>query len=83
MVKSKKQTLLAVLSLTGFIILWMLITDAWDYSALLFPVQLLPIRKYLYGYLSRIIWMIPALILIRRFDKNLNAYRLNSAHHKM
>ena len=71
MVKSKKQTLLAVLSLTGFIILWMLITDAWDHSALLFPVQLLPIRKYLYGYLSRIIWMIPALILIRRFDKNL------------
>lgn len=67
----KKQTLLAVLSMTGFIVLWTLVTDAWNYSSLFFPVQLLPIRKYLYGYLSRIIWMIPALILIRRFDKNL------------
>lgn len=71
MVKSKKQTLLAVLSMMGFIALWTLVTDAWNHSALLFPMQLISIREYLYAYFSRIIWMIPALILIRRFDKNL------------
>ncbi len=69
--KSKKQTLLAVLSMTGFIVLWAIVTDAWNYSAFLSPGHLLTIYKYLYGYLSRIIWMFPAFILIRRFDKNL------------
>lgn len=68
---SKKQNLLAVLSMFGFIVLWAIITDAWNYSAILFPVHILSVCKYLYGYLSRIIWMFPAFILIRRFDRNL------------
>lgn len=36
--KSKKQTLLAVSSMMGFIVLWATVTDAWNYSAFLFPV---------------------------------------------
>lgn len=68
---SKKQNLLAVLSMIGFIVLWAIITDAWNYSAILFPARILSVCKYLYGYLSRIIWMVPAFILIRRFDRNL------------
>lgn len=68
---SKKQNLLAVLSMIGFIVLWAIVTDAWNYSAILSPVHIPNLCKYLYGYLSRIVWMLPAFILIRRFDKNL------------
>lgn len=66
--KSKKQTLLAVSSMMGFIVLWATVTDAWNYSAFLFPRHP-PVNRFLYGYLSRILWMFPAFILIRRFDK--------------
>ena len=69
--KSKKQTLLAVLSMTGFIVLWAMVTDAWNHSAFLFPGRLLANGQYWYGYLSRIVWMFPAFILMCRFDKNL------------
>lgn len=65
----KKQTQLAVLSMAGLIFLWAMVTDAWNYSA--FLAHLLPIGPYLYGYLSRIIWMLPAFLLIRRFHKDL------------
>lgn len=68
---SKKQNLLAILSMIGFIVLWAIITDAWNYSAVLFPAHIRHIGKYLYGYFSRIVWMFPAFILIYRFDKNL------------
>jgi len=70
-VKSKKQTLLAVLSMAGFIVLWAVVTDAWNHSAFLFPGDQLASGQYLYGYLSRIIWMLPAFILIYRFEKKL------------
>jgi len=62
---SRKQDQLAVLSMTGFIVLWAFITDAWNYS------ERLNVNQYLYGYFSRLIWMLPAFILIHRFDKNL------------
>ena len=66
---SKRQTLLAVLSMAGFVALWAMVTDAWNYSALL--LGNLPAGKYLYGYFSRIVWMFPAFLCIRRFDKHL------------
>ena len=69
--KLKNQTLFAILSMIGFILLWTIITDAWNYSEILFPVQILNIGKYLYGYFSRIIWMLPVFILIHRSDKAL------------
>ena len=67
----KKQTLLGVFSMLGFIVLWAVVTDAWNYSARLFPGHILHAGTYLYGYLSRLFWMLPAFILIRRFDQNL------------
>lgn len=68
---SKKQSLLAILSMTGFIVLWAIVTDAWNHSAVLAPVHIAGLIKYLYGYFSRMLWMLPAFILIHRFDKNL------------
>ncbi len=68
---AKKQKQFAVLSMTGFIALWAVVTDAWNYSAILFPARILELCKYLYGYLSRIVWMLPAFLLIRRFDESL------------
>ncbi len=67
----KKQTQLAVLSMTGFIALWAIVTDAWNYSAMLSQGQPVTVCRYLYGYFSRILWASPAFILIRRFDRNL------------
>lgn len=69
--KLKKQTMIAVLSIVGFIVLWVILTDAWNYSTFLFPEHLFIVGKYLYGYFSRIIWMFPAFFLIFRFDRNL------------
>ena len=66
---SKKQTLLAILSMAGFVALWAMVTDSWNYSAFLFGN--LPAGKYLYGYFSRIVWMLPAFFLICKLDKNL------------
>ena len=68
---AKKQNLLAVWTMIGFIVLWVIVTDAWNYSVILFPAHILDVCKYLYGYFSRIIWMLPAFILIRRFDNKL------------
>ena len=67
----RKQTLLAVFSMTGFILLWAVVTDAWNYSAHLFPAHIHNTGTYLYGYFSRLLWMLPAFILIHRFDQNL------------
>lgn len=68
---AKKQNLFAICSMIGFVVLWAIVTDAWNYSVILFPAHMLNVCKYLYGYFSRIIWMLPAFILIYRFDKNL------------
>ena len=68
---SKKQNLLAVLSMIGFIVLWAIVTDAWNYSAVFSGEFTSGLCEYLYGYLSRIVWMLPAFILIHKFDKNL------------
>ena len=50
----KKQTLSALLSMAGFIVLWAIVTDAWNYSACLFPADRYRFGKYLYAYFSRI-----------------------------
>lgn len=71
MVNVKRQTLIAAFSMFGFVVLWTILTDAWNYSAFLFPENLLVVGKYLYGYFSRILWMFPAFFLIFRFDKSL------------
>lgn len=62
-VKLKKQLAFSkiMFSLLGFVILWTVVTDAWGYSDFIFGFEN---GKYLYGYISRIVWVLPALILI-------------------
>ena len=54
------QTIL--LSLCGFVLLWAVVTDAWGYSSHLAFGH----GDYIYAYLSRLIWVAPALWLILR-----------------
>ncbi len=69
--RSRSNFYLAILSLLSSILLWAVLTDAWGHSARVFPEQLGNAGKYLYGCLSRILWMSPAFILIFRYDKEL------------
>ena len=61
-----------VISLLGFILLWMVVTDAWGYSSYLFPSDN---GTYFYGYISRFFWVLPALFLIATNDKCLLLHR--------
>jgi len=51
------------MSLFGFVLLWAVLTDAWGYSAHL----ALRNGSYIYAYLSRLIWVTPAVLLILRY----------------
>ncbi|MGN1320331.1 MAG: CPBP family intramembrane glutamic endopeptidase [Acutalibacteraceae bacterium] len=57
-----------VLTLIGFIILWTIITDAWGYSKFIFNNN---VGTYIYGYISRFIWILPAIFLIIRYNNKL------------
>lgn len=50
-----------VLSLLGFIAFWVVVTDAWGYSSYLFSSDN---GVYYYGYISRLVWVLPAVLLI-------------------
>lgn len=52
------------LSLIISIVMWAVITDAWNYSAILFPNMQNDWNGYIYGYLSRLIWSLPFVILV-------------------
>lgn len=54
-----------MLSLLGFILFWVVLTDAWGTSRLIFSDNII-IGQYLYGYATRIIWVLPAVILISK-----------------
>lgn len=57
-----------LLSLLGLILLWAVLTDAWGYSALFLPFDS---GSYLYAYLSRLVWAVPAMALIIRYSASL------------
>lgn len=57
-----------LLSLAGFVILWAVVTDAWGYSDCAFSFRY---GTYLYAYLSRLVWAVPAFCLIVRFNESL------------
>ncbi len=65
----------AVLSMGAFVILWAIVTDAWNYSALLFSSFLPASGKFIYACISRILWMAPAFLLICRLDHSLFWHR--------
>lgn len=54
-----------LLSLVGFVLLWAIVTDAWGYSDLFFGFEA---GCYIYAYLSRLIWVSPAICLILKFS---------------
>lgn len=56
-----------LLSLVGFVFLWAVVTDAWGYSDCYFSFDN---GDYLYAYLSRLIWVLPAIYLMIQYDKN-------------
>ena len=60
-----------VLTLIGFIILWSIITNAWGYSDYIFENDYSTIGLYIYGYISRLIWVLPAIFLIIRYNNKL------------
>ncbi len=61
-----------VISLLGFILLWTVMTDAWGYSSYLFPSDN---GTFFYGYISRFVWVLPAIFLIVTKDKCLMLHR--------
>ena len=56
-----------ILSLIDFVVLWTLVTDAWGYSDH-FNINY---GKYIYAYLSRLIWVLPAVLLIVKYSNSL------------
>jgi len=60
-----------VLSLIDFILLWTVVTDAWGYSGCLFQNSVLW-GNYIYGVISRIIWVFPAVLLIIFYRNSLS-----------
>lgn len=60
-----------ILTLVGFILLWTIITNAWGYSDYIFKNLSSNIGQDIYGYISRFIWVIPAILLIVRYNDNL------------
>lgn len=57
-----------LLSLVGFVILWTIVTNAWGYSDYFFQFSN---GNYIYAYLSRFIWTLPAVLLIIRYSNSL------------
>lgn len=57
-----------LLSLAGFLFLWTVVTDAWGYSEHFFHFRN---GNDIYAYLSRLIWVLPAVLLIIRYSNSL------------
>ena len=60
-----------ILTLIGFIVLWAIVSNAWGYSDYLLKNDTYNIGMYVYGYISRFIWVIPAILLIIKYSNNL------------
>lgn len=64
-----------VFTLLGFVLFWAVVTDAWGYSDWIFGNVSRDAGKYIYGYLSRLIWVTPAVLLIIRYSSQLKIQR--------
>lgn len=60
-----------IITLISFIIFWSIITDAWGYSDFIFENASYDTGKYVYGYISRFVWVTPAVLLIRKYNNQL------------
>ncbi len=77
---SKKIHISLILSIA----LWVAVTNAWNYSSLLFGNMANNWDSYIYGYLSRLLWALPFLLLALRHSsqlpisfKKLFSYKIN------
>ncbi|MBQ8133724.1 MAG: CPBP family intramembrane metalloprotease, partial [Clostridia bacterium] len=64
-----------IFTLFGFVVFWAIVTDAWGYSAYIFRNDPYNMGTYIYGYLSRCIWVIPAILLIIRHSDKLELHK--------
>lgn len=69
--EKRRSYRLITLSLIGFVALWAIVTDAWGYSRYIFGNDAYKIGHYIYGYINRFIWVIPALLLIIKYNNKL------------
>lgn len=60
-----------VLTLIGFVVYWAIITNAWGYSDYIFTDDPNSIGTYVYGYVSRFVWVTPAILLIIKYNSKL------------
>ena len=72
-IQKKLTTPIVMLFLLGFIIFWIFLTDAWGVSKLIFSNHVI-VGAYIYGYITRIIWLLPAIFLIHKYKKNLSIH---------
>lgn len=49
-----------------------ILTNAWGYSDYIFKNDFSTIGSHIYGYISRFIWVLPAIFLIIRYNNKLN-----------
>lgn len=64
-----------IFTLFGFVIFWAILTDAWGYSDYIFTNNSHNMGTYIYGYFSRCIWVIPAILLIMKHNEKLAIHK--------
>lgn len=60
-----------IFTLLGFVMFWAVVTDAWGYSDWIFRNIPNNNGTYFYGYFSRCIWAVPAILLIIKYNNQL------------
>ncbi len=63
-----------IISLIMTIVLWAIVSDAWGYSRLLLGAQRESWTSYGYHFVSRFVWAIPAIVLLRLYAKDIPTY---------
>jgi len=58
-----------IISLIMFILLWAIVTNAWNYTGLFFGAQKGSLVNTIYDFFSRFIWAIPAIVLLSYYSK--------------
>lgn len=60
------------ISMVAIILLWAVVTDAWGYSDIFLGKFGNGWGSYIYGFISRGIWVIPAIVLIRKYEDSIS-----------
>lgn len=70
-----------IFTLLGFVVFWTIVTDAWGYSDWICRNDPYSIGRYIYGYFSRCIWVLPAILLIIKYSKQLRIQKYELYEH--